>query len=233
MIILSFLAYAVFSIPLSAEQKSITVEGTTQDPAWLSHIPSEYRQYIPKNLGTHKDINDSWEKYVPKQGNNPITPVDDGFKIETDDTHLLEGDQESFSFQRDHKGPARLFQCSFRKDFAVNRLDARQCSFQNLLVRGPAKIHESSVRGDARVQGNLSAHSLNVQGNMDITGPTIRLRNSNIQGDLLISDSVDTPATLYLENGTVAGNIHFKSGKGTLLTKGKAMMDGQITGVSS
>lgn len=193
---------------------------------------SVYAEHKSIPLASEKD--GSWEKYVPneQQETLPWTGHDD-IDIAKNGANLLEGDQESFSFARDHKGPARLFQCSFRKDFAVDQLNATQCSFKNVWVRGPSKLRESSVQGDIRVEGHLSAHALNVQGNIDVKGPSIRLRGSTIQGDFLISDSVEKPATLYLDQGTIAGNIHFKSGKGTLLTKGKALIEGNVTGLAS
>ena len=192
----------------------------------------EYHKYIPKTVRKAHPPSSSWKKYASKNEQSPIPWTDlEDKERSANEPNLLEGHQESFSFAKDHKGPARLFQCSFKRDFSVDRLVATQCSFQNIVVRGDANLRESSLQGNGRILGNLSAYALSIQGNLEVRGPTLRLRNVTLQGDLLISDSVENPATLYVEDGTVSGNIHFKSGKGTLFTKGNVIMDGTIIGV--
>ncbi|MCF6776774.1 hypothetical protein L3V83_09360 [Thiotrichales bacterium 19X7-9] len=106
-------------------------------------------------------------------------------------------------------------------------IKADDSKFSDLKVHGPLNIDESIVSGKATISGLIDADETTFNNSVTASTNIIKLEESTIHGDLVVS-SDEAPMVTLSEQSVITGNVIFKKVSGTVLTKDSQSKTGDV-----
>ncbi|MCF6765235.1 hypothetical protein L3V82_05585 [Thiotrichales bacterium 19S3-7] len=106
-------------------------------------------------------------------------------------------------------------------------LKADDSTLATLTIHGPLKIDESTISGKTTIAGLIDADETTFNNTVTASTNIIKLEESTIRGDLIVS-SDQPPMVTLSDKSVITGEVIFKKVSGSVLTKDNQSKTGNV-----
>jgi hypothetical protein len=114
------------------------------------------------------------------------------------------------------------------KASVAGMLKAHKSILKVVQVAGGADLKKTTIKGDAKIAGSLLAVDSRFERNVDVYSDSIRLKSSEVKGDLLVKSKHEKPVVTLVCGSHVGGSITFSDVAGVVKVSPNSSVSGKI-----